>query len=363
MNKQKFAQILSSHEAIQEEDLIEISELGQDYPYSQVLHSISAIGTFKFKTKDAKKKLNIAAVYATDRSVLKEVILNLDTLEKTPPVKTAVAKDSPRETKKSTPSPREPKKEKQPEKIPPLEKASKAVVDQPTGRPGHLSADDAEQLRQDVLKNLEELMVIKSKFLEGKIDEKKPTSTARKSAKSRTKSTSKKRSGKGTKSSTKASTKSDSKTPSKTRSKTTSKPKKKEQPVAKKEKTQEKNLRKSYVANKAAPKPEVPDKSKTKTKTKKASKISKKEQSEIIQKFISEDPKIKQNKGIEETNIQNDLSIPSVEFGEDLISENLAKIMVKQGKKNKAIDIYKKLIWKYPQKKAYFASQIESIKK
>jgi len=51
-----------------------------------------------------------------------------------------------------------------------------------------------------------------------------------------------------------------------------------------------------------------------------------------------------------------------VEFGEGLVSENLAKIMIKQGKKSKAVDIYKKLIWKYPQKKAYFASQIESIK-
>jgi len=58
----------------------------------------------------------------------------------------------------------------------------------------------------------------------------------------------------------------------------------------------------------------------------------------------------------------DDLSAQSVEFGDNLVSENLARVMIKQGKKSKAIDIYKKLIWKFPQKKAYFASQIDSLK-
>ena len=48
---------------------------------------------------------------------------------------------------------------------------------------------------------------------------------------------------------------------------------------------------------------------------------------------------------------------------DDIISESLAKIFVNQGKKEKAIDIYKKLIWKFPQKKALFAAQIEKLKK
>ena len=60
---------------------------------------------------------------------------------------------------------------------------------------------------------------------------------------------------------------------------------------------------------------------------------------------------------------KKDLSLPSVKFRDDIISENLACIMVKQGKHEKAIDIYKKLIWKFPQKKTYFASQIEELKK
>ena len=46
----------------------------------------------------------------------------------------------------------------------------------------------------------------------------------------------------------------------------------------------------------------------------------------------------------------------------DLATENLALIMVRQGKPEKAIDIYEKLVLKYPEKKAYFASCIEKLK-
>ena len=61
--------------------------------------------------------------------------------------------------------------------------------------------------------------------------------------------------------------------------------------------------------------------------------------------------------------INKDLSERSTRFGDDLVSENLAIILLRQGKKDRAIDIYKKLIWKLPQKKAYFAARIEDIKK
>ncbi len=56
-----------------------------------------------------------------------------------------------------------------------------------------------------------------------------------------------------------------------------------------------------------------------------------------------------------------DLSERYSSISDELISENLAIIMRKQGKLNQAIDIYKKLIWKFPQKKTYFASQIQEI--
>jgi len=58
-----------------------------------------------------------------------------------------------------------------------------------------------------------------------------------------------------------------------------------------------------------------------------------------------------------------DLSKNSQQFNDELISENLAQIMKNQGKTKQAINIYKKLIWKFPQKKSYFAAQIDQIKK
>jgi hypothetical protein len=47
----------------------------------------------------------------------------------------------------------------------------------------------------------------------------------------------------------------------------------------------------------------------------------------------------------------------------DLATETLARIMERQGKTEKAIDIYQNLILKYPQKSAYFADCIERLKK
>ena len=60
---------------------------------------------------------------------------------------------------------------------------------------------------------------------------------------------------------------------------------------------------------------------------------------------------------------KDDLAEKNLTYNENIISETLAQILIKQGKKEKAIEVLKKLIWKFPQKKAYFAAQIEDLKK
>ena len=88
-----------------------------------------------------------------------------------------------------------------------------------------------------------------------------------------------------------------------------------------------------------------------------------KEQLNIINHFIKKQPSISNPKE-HITQTSGDLSqIKPGEFTDNIISETLVEILVKQGKKDKAIEVLKKLIWKYPQKKAYFASQIDDLKK
>jgi hypothetical protein len=53
----------------------------------------------------------------------------------------------------------------------------------------------------------------------------------------------------------------------------------------------------------------------------------------------------------------------SIEENEDVLSETLARLVAAQGKNDKAIKIYQKLMLKYPQKSSYFAAQIEKLRK
>jgi hypothetical protein len=87
-----------------------------------------------------------------------------------------------------------------------------------------------------------------------------------------------------------------------------------------------------------------------------------KQQIEIIDEFIKVQPSIS---GIKDKQAAaDDLStIKTGEFTESIISETLVEILLKQGKKDKAVEVLKKLIWKFPQKKAYFATQIEELRK
>lgn len=84
-----------------------------------------------------------------------------------------------------------------------------------------------------------------------------------------------------------------------------------------------------------------------------------KEQNEIIDQFIKTKPVLLKPKPVVPS---ADLSEDSGIFSDNIVSETLVNILLKQGKKDKAIEVLKKLIWKFPQKKAYFAAQIENLK-
>ena len=63
-----------------------------------------------------------------------------------------------------------------------------------------------------------------------------------------------------------------------------------------------------------------------------------------------------------DTETQADLSVRSTRPEADMTSESLAKILVRQGKIERATAIYERLMVKHPEKMAYFAAEIESLR-
>jgi tetratricopeptide (TPR) repeat protein len=84
------------------------------------------------------------------------------------------------------------------------------------------------------------------------------------------------------------------------------------------------------------------------------------EQIEIIDQFIKTQPTINKLKPVSEpTDLTEKIELQETH----IVSETLVEILLKQGKTEKAVEMLKKLIWKFPQKKAYFAARIEELKK
>lgn len=81
----------------------------------------------------------------------------------------------------------------------------------------------------------------------------------------------------------------------------------------------------------------------------------------ILEKFIKEEPQIKAPKS-QKLDTENKAR-KSSEDPNDLVSETLAQIYIDQMLVQKAIDTYKKLSLKYPEKSTYFADQIIELEK
>ena len=81
---------------------------------------------------------------------------------------------------------------------------------------------------------------------------------------------------------------------------------------------------------------------------------------ELIEKFIQERPKIKPEKTNEK---KENLAKPYTQVSDSLMTETLAKVYLQQKNYKKAIQDYKILILKNPEKSGFFADQIRAIQK
>jgi len=260
LEREQFHTLLTNYTALTEAEASELIKLSKDFPYSQVIHNLSARASQDCGLPGKEKLLQLSAIYSTDRSALRAVM----TSSKRKRVEVEVPKAS--------------------------ERAAEIVI-QETG----------DQLREQVVHDLASLQESKRLF-ELTIEQLE---------------------------------------------------KGKALPLAEKKEP--------------APQPKEADslieEIKSTKKKIKPEGVKQKEQIDIIDQFIKTQPSLPRAKPTATVAPENDLSESSAQFGENIVSETLVEILLKQGKKEKAIEALKKLIWKFPQKKAYFAAQIEELRK
>jgi hypothetical protein len=325
VQKERINKLIRNPSLATQDDVDMIEKSIEEYPYAQILYILRAKIGFDNDEINKNQLLTTAAIYASNRSILKDVIQNLKYLANIP---------------ETVPY----------QELPLFEMEWPEDDDRPV-QPDIKEASDSATIFDEVLKNLQKLKSLREQFLflEGEEDgdDMKPANQPTKEDIDKS-----------------TADKNIDKKPAASKKAKKSERKKKEKPPKKEEslkKIMDEDLEldskvNEYFIAEITQKHEEPEKVKSQESTEK----------EIIEKFIEEQPSIgsighELEKSQEE--IAKDLSEKSTKFGDDLVSENLAVILLKQGKKEKALDIYRKLIWKLPQKKAYFAARIEEIKK
>lgn len=83
----------------------------------------------------------------------------------------------------------------------------------------------------------------------------------------------------------------------------------------------------------------------------------------IIDSFLQKDIKIISSKNDDIEYTPSNLARLSIVDDGDFVTQTLADIYYKQGNIQKALNAYKKLLLKYPEKKTYFAARIEKLEK
>ncbi|WP_375578078.1 hypothetical protein ABWH96_13650 [Marivirga tractuosa] len=374
MDKQRLTTLINQPEKIEETDFRELSKLKQEYPYFQAISPLITIGSKNYSPSSEKKLLQSAAIYALDRKHLKEILTKDYESSSTEKVDGQPQEQEIKVEEKNNLDNRIQQGQNRPEDY--KETSSYSQIEVTPASSSHLPASFFDEL----FKEMEALKAEKEnykktldRFEAKKSKEEKPKTKAKTTSKTASKATSKKTT--ATKTSTtkkttpKPKTSSAKKTStSTTTAKSTTKKSTAAKPKESAKKTSSAKAKKTTKTAEKKPKKDEHDiiEEITSRKELKINDAHKKEQLNIINNFIEKEPVL--TKRIDPDNQPNkqeaeDLSASSTNLSDDVVSETLAKLMIKQGRKQKAIDIYKKLIWKFPQKKTYFVEIIDELKK
>jgi hypothetical protein len=310
VEKEHFLDLAKNYTSLTVEDAQAVEALQRSFPYSQVVRCLASRGAHDHELANAAALLALSAVYSTDRAILKEIMTATRTAQRQKVVVTKVA-PAPNITEAVEPA---------------IAKAALPAIS--TGLTG-------DALVNQVLSDLNRLQDLKklfeSSFLEfGKYQSgpkrAERSAVAEKSAASQIDKPAEKKTS----------------PPPPAKAAKTAKP-----PVVDliPEPSSESLLNQIETSRKKV----LPDSTKQK------------EQLEIIDKFITRQPTIP--KGVQPISDAADLAEKSASLTDSMVSETLVEILLRQGKKDKAIDVLRKLIWKFPQKKAIFAAQIEDLRK
>lgn len=320
MEKERFLHLAINYTSLTVEETEELDNLQRQFPYSQIIHNLATKGAQDNQLKSASKLLSLSAVYAADRTVLKSLITSPRILrnEVQSAVTTPVAEVI---TPIETVTTKEIIVTEEVVIAPPVASNEPVAVRREVFTPSTLTG---EALSTAVLNDLDRLQKLKHDFEEtvNAFNGYKPAPALVPSVKKSVASTAEH-------------------TPVK---KTPPSPRKKAATDLIIEPPTEGLLEEIKTTRKQI-QPESPRQ---------------KEQLEIIDQFIKKQPTITRPTQASEG---GDLSDQNLSLTDNVVSETLVDILLRQGKKDKAIEVLRKLIWKFPQKKSIFAAQIEELKK
>ena len=312
MDKDLLQKVLQNYPSSTAEEAEKLRAIKEAYPYSQVLHVLAARVSKEHAFTSQQNELQTAAVYSADRGVLKHMMTN-EGGNPMPSAEVSVSASNIRMTPVV-------------HRLDPVTKGSGEVVSEQ--EPVNFSSED---LAERVIKDVKELYNTRHNFEKMFVDNPvrhlaasvRPGDETIKSKRERIIEMSKALNAQTMKEG--------------------------EAPAGKRRRLERKDIIDEIAYSKNEIEPEDPKQ---------------KEQLEIIDHFIQAQPTISNSKDKPAQIQDGDLSsIKTGEFGDNIVSETLVELLLKQGKKDKAVEVLKKLIWKFPQKKTYFAAQIEELKK